>query len=81
MADPCAQADRINSMEKEHNELELNTAVELAKVNSQLAHLDSIAETYVTKERFQTVQVIVYGFTGIILSSVLVALIAKVISK
>jgi hypothetical protein len=35
----------------------------------------------VTKEKFQMVQAIVYGFAGIILTGVIGALLAKVLTK
>lgn len=39
------------------------------------------AEKYVTKEEFRPVKILVYGLTGLILTTVMGALIARVITK
>lgn len=73
--------ERINLLESRLHETELALTKELSKMNEQIGTLISMAQTYVTKDRFQTVQLLVYGFAGIILTSVIGAMLARVVIK
>lgn len=73
--------EKLEKLEQRIYTTEMNMTQQLTKLNEQIAQLISMAQTYVTKERFQMVQVIVYGFAAIILTSVIGALLAKVIAK
>jgi hypothetical protein len=61
--------------------VEVRIAEELATINTTLKQLLGMAESFVHKDKFQTIQMLVYGFAAIILTSVLGALVAKVVIK
>lgn len=73
--------ERISGLEHRFNASELNVAIQLTNMNAKLTQILELASSYVTKERFQIVQLLVYGFTAIILTGVMGAIIAKVIVK
>lgn len=73
--------ERIHLIEEKNQESQVKLAREIAILNVQIAQLIKLAETFVTKERFFIIQLLVYGFAGLMLTSVLGALIAKVIIK
>ena len=81
MEDNEAIWDKIEKIEGRIQATELMMTKELSKLNEQIGTLISMAQSYVTKERFQIVQILVYGFAAIILTSVMGAIIAKAISK
>ena len=72
---------RITDLEGRFQKIEVMLASEFATLNASIKTLVLMAESYVTKERFQIVQILVYGFAAIILTGVIGALIAKVIVK
>ena len=73
--------EKLEKLEQRMHQTEVNMTQQLTKLNEQIGQLIGMAQTYVTKERFQVVQVLVYGFAAVILTSVIGALLAKVITK
>ena len=73
--------ERINILETRLHETEIALTRELSKMNEQIGQLIQMGRTYVTNERFSIVQILVYGFSGIIMTSVIGAIIARVIVK
>lgn len=81
MTDPCVQGERITRIEGKVNSIEIELTKEFATLNAGVKTLIEAGAKYVSNERFQIIQILVYGFAGIVLTSVIGALIAKVISK
>lgn len=73
--------EQLRRLENQIHATELTMTKEMTKLNEQIGQLLNLAQNYVTKERFQTVQLLVYGFAAIILTSVIGALLAKVMVK
>ena len=73
--------EKLERLEERIHSTELNMTQQLTRLNEQIGQLISMAQSYVTKERFQVVQVLVYGFAAIILTGVIGALLARVIAK
>lgn len=73
--------ERINVLENRLHETEIALTKELSKMNEQIGQLIQMGKNYVTQERFSVVQILVYGFSGIIMTSVIGAVIARVIIK
>jgi ABC-type phosphate transport system permease subunit len=79
----CHQESRIKQMESDGKE----TLVQLAILGNDVSYIKTavdkiehlIVDKYVTKDEFQPIKRIVYGVTGLILTSVIVALIALVV--
>lgn len=67
---------RERRRERDDHDLLIETA---AKLNTMKEALDALDDNFVYKSDFIPVRNIVYGFTGLILSAVLVALLAQVI--
>ena len=81
MSDDDAIWKKFEVLEDRLQKTEIEMTKQLTKMNEQIATLISLAQGYVTKERFQIVQILVYGFAAIILTSVMGAIIAKAITK
>ena len=57
-------------------------ALDIAYIKADLAEIKvNLDNKYVTKEEFQTVKALVYGFAGLILTSVVLALVYLVIKQ
>ena len=73
--------EKLNALEARVHDTELKVVEKLTSLETKLAAVLELAQTYVTKERFQTVQLVVFGMVAIIMTSVIGALLAQVLTK
>ena len=78
---PISNSMRIDMVEHRINTMEVALTNQLTALNGQVNHLIGLAEKYVTQDRFKPVQLIVYGLVALMLTSVIGALLARVIVK
>ena len=81
MDDTDAIWAKFEKLENRLQETEIKMTEQLTKMNAQIGTLINLAESFVTKERFQLVQLLVFGAVAIVLTSALGAVIAKIITK
>ncbi len=73
--------DRMRRLEDRVGSIEMDLSNQLTRLNGQIENLLELAKKYVIEERFKPVQVIVYGIVGMIMTSVLAAIVARVLIK
>lgn len=72
---------RMDRIEERMGRLELDILTRMTKLNGQVDQLIELAKEFVTTATFTPVKLIVYGLTGLILTSVFAAILAKIITK
>ena len=80
MTDTVKDIDRRQTARIDENEKKLENTIE--DVNKSITDLkDDTFDTYVTKDEFALVKRVVYGFVGLVVTAVVVALLTSVINQ